>query len=129
MGSHRRPAALSSGPRNWVLSRAEEIVSQYKHLTIEGWDPELGGNLRARAERAALRDEFGTRRAKAEIIATLVTIAVQAVPPDATVDWLVQQTLWINGVKVRAGTAIVAAIIAGYEPLPSKGGRSLGLRR
>ena len=110
-----------SEPRNWVLTRAEEILAQHEQLTIDGFVSETAAD--AQAQYVSTRDGFGTRRAKAEIIATLVTIAVQPIPDGASVDWLVRQTSWINGLRVRPGPAIVAAIIAGYEALPSRRGR------
>jgi hypothetical protein len=129
MNRRRNSEGTGAVARNWVLNRADEVVAEHENLTSEGWSEDTHTTYRSRARRAALRDEFNTRRAKAEIIATLVTIAIQAIPPEATVDWLVQQTLWVNGIEVRQGTAIVAAIIAGYEPLLGKSGHDCGFRR
>jgi hypothetical protein len=129
MGRRRNPAAMSGGPQNWVLGRAAEIVSRHEQLTIEGWGKDSGGAPDAQIRQQRLRDEFNTRRAKAEIVVALVTIAVQAIPTGTTVDWVVQQALWINGVRVRHGAVIVAAIIAGYELVLDDRVCGVGLRR
>jgi hypothetical protein len=89
-------------PRTWLLKQISAVVTKHAALTVDGWDE--GGRRASGPDFAARPAEFKTRQATAEIIASLVTIAIR-------------------------GPAIVAAIIAGYEPLPDKFGPGCGFRQ
>jgi hypothetical protein len=119
MSDPKNPSSWTP-PRTWLLKQISAVTAKQSALTVDGWD-ERGRSL-SLPEFAKRRAELKTQRAAAEIIAALVTIAVRGLSPSTTVDQLAAQAWRTNGFEVRPGPAIIAAIIAGYEPLPDEFG-------
>jgi hypothetical protein len=69
-------------PRTWLLKQISAVVTKHAALTVDGWDE--GGRRASGPDFAARPAEFKTRQATAEIIASLVTIAIRGVPPNTT---------------------------------------------
>jgi hypothetical protein len=114
-------------PRTWLFKQVNSIVTKQSALTVDGWDE--GGFRASSSKFAARRAELRTRHAAAEVIAALVTIAVRGLPPDVTDHRVTVHSRRTNGIEVRRGPAIIAAIIAGYTPLRDKSDSGCTFRR
>lgn len=114
-------------PNTLLMRQVAAVIEDYPALTVEGWARAERGLSRAVA--AARRFQFESQQATVEIIVALVTIAARGVPEGGTVDRLVAQASRLNGLEVRRGPAIVAAIIAGYCPERAPSGRGCTFRK